>query len=212
MADLKQLSEALQNGNVDEVNKLISEALEAKLSPQRILNDGLIAGMDAVGAKFKDGEIFLPEVLLVARAMQAGLDILKPGLAETGVTPVGKVVLGTVKGDMHDIGKNLVGIMLKGAGFEVNDLGIDVSPEQFLEAAGQDDVQLLALSALLSTTMPNMRKTIEALHKAGLTGRIKVLVGGAPLTQRYSDEIGADGYAPNAASAVDKARELIEPR
>ena len=209
MADLKQLSEALQNGNVDEVNKLISEALEAKLSPQRILNDGLIAGMDAVGAKFKDGEIFLPEVLLVAKAMQAGLDILKPGLAETGVTPVGKVVLGTVKGDMHDIGKNLVGIMLQGAGFEVHDLGIDVSPEQFLEAAGQDDVQLLAMSALISTTMPNMRRTIEALHKAGLTGRIKVLVGGAPLTQRYSDEIGADGYAPNAASAVDKARELI---
>jgi len=209
MPDLLHLSEALRNGDGERAGQLTTEALHAGLSPRRILNDGLIAGMDAVGAMYREGDIFLPEVLLAAHAMHASLNILRPALVKTGAKPVGRVALGTVKGDVHDIGKNLVGMMLQGAGFEVNDLGINVSPERFVEVAERDDVQIVGMSALISTTMPNMRTTIEMLHKAGLTGKVMTLVGGAPITQRYADEIGADGYAPDAASAVDKARELI---
>jgi len=209
MGDLTQLSESLQQGDMDKVRALTAQALEAGLSPGEILSDGLIAGMNVVGVKFKNNELFLPEVLVVARAMHAGLDVLKPKLAETGAEPTGRIVLGTVKGDLHDIGKNLVGMMLQGGGFEVNDLGIDVPIERFIEAAAEEGIQIVALSALLSTTMPKMRETIEALHKAGLTEKVKILVGGAPVSQEYADEIGAHGYASDAASAVDMARELV---
>ena len=209
MGDLTQLSENLQKGDMDKVRELTVQALEAGHSPGEILSDGLIAGMNVVGVKFKNNELFLPEVLIVARAMHAGLDVLKPKLAETGAEPTGRIVLGTVKGDLHNIGKHLVGMMLQGGGFEVNDLGIDVPIERFIEAAAEEGIQIVALSALLSTTMPKMRETIEALHKAGLTKKVKILVGGAPVSQEYADEIGAHGYASDAASAVDKARELL---
>ena len=209
MGDLTQLSENLQKGDMDKVRELTAQALEAGLTPGEILSDGLIAGMNIVGVKFKNNELFLPEVLVIARAMHAGLDVLKPKLAETGAEPTGRIVLGTVKGDLHDIGKNLVGMMFQGGGFEVHDLGIDVPIERFIEAAGEEGIQIVALSALLSTTMPKMRETIEALHKAGLTEKVKILVGGAPVSQEYADEIGAHGYAADAASAVDKARELV---
>ena len=209
MGDLTQLSENLQKGDMDKVRELTAQALEAGLAPSEILSEGLIAGMNIVGVKFKNNELFLPEVLVIARAMHAGLDVLKPKLAETGAEPTGRIVLGTVKGDLHDIGKNLVGMMFQGGGFEVNDLGIDVPVERFIEAAAEEGIQIVALSALLSTTMPKMRETIEALHKAGLTEKVKILVGGAPVSQEYADEIGAHGYAADAASAVDKARELV---
>ncbi|RJP73510.1 MAG: cobalamin-binding protein [Candidatus Abyssobacteria bacterium SURF_17] len=209
MADLRQLSEALQKGDMETVKKLTSDALNEGLSPARILSDGLIAGMDIVGEKFKKNEMYIPEVLIAARAMHAGLSILQPKLVETGAKPVGKIAIGTVKGDLHDIGKNLVGMMLRGAGFEVLDLGIDVSTEKFVEAAKQEGVQIVGMSALLSTTMPHLKMVIEALHQAGLTSKVKIMVGGAPITQRYADEIGADGYAPDAASGVDKARQLL---
>lgn len=209
MSDLKKLSHALQKGDMESVKTLTTQALKIGFSPQQILSDGLISGMDVIGAKFKANEIFLPEVLVVARAMHAGLNILKPKLVETGAKPVARILLGTVKADFHDIGKNLVGMMLQGAGFEVLDLGIDVPYVAFVEAAKKNDVQVVAMSALLTTTMPNMRMTIEAIHKAGLANKVRILVGGAPVTQRYADEIGADGFAPDAASAVDKARELV---
>lgn len=209
MVDLKELSETLQQGDADRVRELTTQAIEEGLSPKEILDNGLIAGMNVVGAKFKEGELFLPEVLSVARAMHAGLDVLRPKLAETGSKLVGKVVLGTVKGDLHDIGKNLVGMMLEGAGFEVNDLGIDVSPERFLEAAQEDGVDVVGLSALLSTTMPKMRETVYMLRESGLVPHIKIMVGGAPVTRKYAEEIGADSYGDNAAAAVDEARKLV---
>jgi len=209
MVDLKELSETIQQGDAEGVAQLTAQAIEEGLSPKQILSEGLIAGMDVVGVKFKEGELFLPEVLGVATAMHAGLDVLKPVLAESGEKMIGKIVLGTVKGDLHDIGKNLVGMMLEGAGFEVNDLGIDVPAERFLEAAQEDGVDIVGLSALLSTTMPKMRETIYTLHEAGLAPKIKVMVGGAPVTRKYAEEVGADGYGDNAAAAVDEARRLI---
>lgn len=209
MDDLEQLSQALQEGDIDRVSRLTVKALEAGISPEQILADGLISGMDVVGQKFKEGDLFLPELLEVARAMHAGLEVLRPKLAETGAKLVGTVILGTVKGDLHDIGKNLVGMMLEGAGFEVRDLGIDVPPEKFVEAAGEDGADIVGMSALLSTTMPKMRETINALHKAGLLEKVKVMIGGAPVTRRYAEEIGADGYGENAAAAVDEARRLL---
>jgi 5-methyltetrahydrofolate--homocysteine methyltransferase len=209
MADLRKLSEALQEGDMNEVKKLTTQALQEGLPPERILAEGLIAGMDVVGVKFRRNEMYIPEVLIAARAMHAGLSILEPKLAETGAKPVGKVVLGTVKGDLHDIGKNLVGMMLRGAGFKVVDLGIDVPAEKFVEGAKEEGVQILAMSALLSTTMPRLRENIAALHAAGLTGKVKIMVGGAPVTKQYADEIGADGYGADAAAAVDVARGLL---
>ena len=209
MVHLKELSETIQQGDAEGVAQLTAQAIEEGLSPKQILSEGLIAGMDVVGVKFKEGELFLPEVLGVATAMHAGLDVLKPVLAESGEKMIGKIVLGTVKGDLHDIGKNLVGMMLEGAGFEVNDLGIDVPAERFLEAAQEDGVDIVGLSALLSTTMPKMRETIYTLHEAGLAPKIKVMVGGAPVTRKYAEEVGADGYGDNAAAAVDEARRLI---
>ncbi|MBI5115228.1 corrinoid protein [Candidatus Poribacteria bacterium] len=209
MFDLKTLSEYLQKGDAKKVGELTAQALAEGLSPKTILSEGLIAGMDIVGAKFKKNELFVPEVLIAARAMHAGLDVLKPKLAETGAKPAGRIVIGTVKGDLHDIGKNLVKMMLQGAGFDVRDLGIDVTTDKFVAAAGEEGVQIVAMSALLSTTMPQMRIIIEALHKAGLLSKIKTMVGGAPISQKYATEIGADGFAPDAASAVDKARQLV---
>jgi len=207
MADLGAIAEALIRGDRDTVADLVQKALDEGVDAEAILNEGLVAGMDVVGRKFRNNEFYVPEVLIAARAMNAGMELLEPILAEAGAKPAGVVVLGTVKGDLHDIGKNLVGMMLKGGGFKVVDAGIDVAPERFVQLAQQNDAQLIGLSALLTTTMTQMPNVIEALKEAGLDA--KVMIGGAPITQEYADEIGADGYAPDAASAVDLARQLI---
>jgi len=206
MADLNALAQAVINGKRDEAVRLVQEAIDEKVPPEEILNKGLTAGMDVVGEKFKNNEFYVPEVLIAARAMQAGMDLLEPLLAQSGAKPSGVVVIGTVKGDLHDIGKNLVAMMLKGGGFKVVDAGIDVAPETFVEKAKSEQADIVALSALLTTTMPQMKNVIEAVKAAGLS--VKTMIGGAPVTQEYADEIGADGYAPDAATAVDKAREL----
>jgi len=207
--DLKELAEAIISGNRDKSRALTEQALAEKVNPGKIINEGLIAGMSVVGAKFKANEFYVPEVLIAARAMHASLDLLRPLIAEHGIEPVGRVAIGTVKGDLHDIGKNLVAMMLEGAGYEVNDLGVDVKPEVFIEAVKDKRAQVIALSALLTTTMPAMADTIKALEQAGVRNKVKVMIGGAPVTQSYADEIKADGYAPDAASAVDKAKELL---
>ncbi len=209
MADLKALAEAIINGKRDDAVKLTQEAIDEGLSPDAILNEGLVAGMAVVGEKFKNNEFYVPEVLIAARAMKAAMELLRPLLVESGVEPKGTVVIGTVRGDLHDIGKNLVAMMLEGGGFRVVDLGVDVEPEAFVNAAKENDAQIVGLSALLTTTMPAMKDTIEAFKKAGIRDRVAIMIGGAPVTQDYADEIGADGYAPDAASAVDKANELI---
>jgi len=209
MADLSALAENLINGKAQEVKELTQKALDEGVHPGEILNGGLIKGMNVVGERFKNNEFYVPEVLIAARAMHAGMDILKPKLAESGVEPIGRVLLGTVKGDLHDIGKNLVAMMLEGAGFEVIDLGIDVPPEKFVQAVNEQGGDVIAMSALLTTTMTQMKTTLEALEEAGVKGKVKTLIGGAPVTQNYADEIGADGYARDAASAADKAKELL---
>jgi 5-methyltetrahydrofolate--homocysteine methyltransferase len=209
MEIIKRIFEELSEGEADKTELLTQEALRQGLSPEVILKEGLIAGMNIIGERFKKGELFVPEVLLAARAMQAGMNILKLRLIQTGVKPAGRIIIGTVKGDLHDIGKNLVAMMLEGAGFEIIDLGIDTAPERFIQEVKDKKPQIVALSALLTTTLPMMKATIELLKAEGLEGTVKVLVGGAPLSQRYADEIGADGYAPDAVSAVAKARELI---
>jgi 5-methyltetrahydrofolate--homocysteine methyltransferase len=209
MADLQALAEALIVGNRDKVRELTQAALDEGVSPETIINEGLIAGMSVVGEKFKNNEFYVPEVLIAARAMHAGMDIVKPLLAGSGIEPVGRVVIGTVKGDLHDIGKNLVMMMLEGAGFEIHDLGVDVPADKFVSTAQSERCGIVALSALLTTTMPAMADTIKALEEAGIRDQVKVMIGGAPVTQHYADEIGADGYAPDAASAVDKAKELL---
>lgn len=206
---LQKISEELQKGNYEEIPKLVQEALNANIPPSKILSDGLVAGMDVVGEKFRRDEFFMPEVLISARAMQAGMNILRPKLIETGVKLAGKIVLGTVKGDLHDIGKNLVGMLMEGAGFQVIDLGIDVPSERFVEAVKMNRPNILGLSSLLTTTMPKMKEVIESLVEAGVRGRVKVMVGGAPVTEKFAKDVGADAYAPEAASAVEKARELI---
>jgi 5-methyltetrahydrofolate--homocysteine methyltransferase len=208
MADLNLLKEKLINGKRDETAQLTKDALDGGTDPKTILNEALIAGMNVVGDKFKKNEFYVPEVLIAARAMHAALDVLKPKLIESGVEPIGKVAIGTVKGDLHDIGKNLVAMMLEGAGFEIMDLGVDVAPEQFV-AAVKDSANVVALSALLTTTMVSMKDTIQALADAGIRAKAKVIIGGAPVTQSYADEIGADGYAPDAASAVDETKSLL---
>jgi 5-methyltetrahydrofolate--homocysteine methyltransferase len=211
MTLFEQLSEMVQAGNAPEVKRLTEEALEQGVSPVEILNKGLIAGMSVVGELFKRDEIFVPEVLIAARAMKGGMEILRPKLGERGNKPVGVVIAGTVKGDLHDIGKNIVSMMLEGAGFEVVDLGTDVAPERFVSAIEQrkGEAVILAMSALLTTTMLNMRMTIEALKKANIRDQVKVMVGGAPVTQNFAREIGADGYGSNASAAVEKAKELL---
>ncbi|MCK4244340.1 MAG: corrinoid protein [Candidatus Omnitrophica bacterium] len=208
MSDLGGIKESLIKGDANKVKELVEAAVKEKTPVGEILNQGLIAGMNVVGAKFKNNEFYVPEVLIAARAMHAGMDILQPLLAESGIKPIGKIAIGTAKGDLHDIGKNLVIMMLKGGGFEVEDLGIDVPEEKFVESV-KAGTQLIGISALLTTTMPSMKTVIEALRAAGLKDRVKVMIGGAPITQAYADEIGADGYSPDAASAVDKAKELI---
>lgn len=191
------------------VEAKVQEALDSGIDPKVILDEGMIAAMAEVGRLFESGEYFVPEMLIAARAMKAGLAILKPHLVQANVKSTGKVVIGTVQGDLHDIGKNLVGMMLEGAGFEILDLGTDVSPEKFVEAVKSAEVDILALSALLTTTMPNMKATIEALKQAGGRDQIKVIVGGAPLTDQYARQIGADGFAPDASRAVVLAKSLL---
>ena len=205
---LNKLAESIIAGNADNAEKLTIEALESGITPKDILG-GLTNGMDVVGVKFKNNEFYVPEVLIAARAMKSSMKILKPKLAETGVEPVGKIVLGTVKGDLHDIGKNLVSMMLEGAGFEVIDLGVDVSPDKFVAKLKETGVEAIALSALLTTTMIFMKKTIAAIEAAELKEKVKILVGGAPVTQKFAEEIGADGYADDAASAVIEAKRLL---
>ncbi|MFQ5988145.1 MAG: corrinoid protein [Dehalococcoidia bacterium] len=209
MNGLKEIGENLINGQAPKVRELTQAALDKGIELERILNEGLIAGMMEVGERFKREEIYLPQVLFAARAMKAGMEVLEPLLLSAGAQPRGKIILGTVKGDVHDIGKNLVGIMLKGAGFEVIDLGVDIAPEKFVDAAKEQGARLIGMSALLGTTIPGMKSTIEALEAAGLKGQIRTMIGGAIVTQSYADKIGADGYVPNAASAVDKAKELL---
>lgn len=209
MFDYEELATALINGKAPVVKDLTNKALEAGETPQDILNKGLVAGMNVVGVRFKNNEFYVPEVLIAARAMHAGMDIIRPMLAAGGVEPVAKVAIGTVQGDLHDIGKNLVAMMMEGSGFEIIDLGVDVKPDQFVDAVKTKGAKIICLSALLTTTMPAMKETIQAMKEAGLRDSVKIMIGGAPVTQNYSDEIGADGYSPDAASAVDTARELL---
>jgi 5-methyltetrahydrofolate--homocysteine methyltransferase len=207
MADLKTLSESIIKGDQKTAVEVTKAAISENMPPEKILNEGLIAGMNVIGARFKKNEVYIPEVLIAARAMKMAMEILEPKLVAAGVKPLGRCAIGTVQGDLHDIGKNLVAMMLKGAGFEVVDLGVDVSPEKFVERAKATGVQLVGLSALLTTTMPSMEKTIKALKDAGL--KTKVMIGGAPVTQAYADKIGANGYAADAATAVDIAKTLL---
>ena len=210
MVDLKELSETLFRGDISKVKEITQRALQEKVEPKEILEEGLIKGMEVVGVKFKNNEIFLPEVLLASQAMYGGMELLQPELIKSGVKAVGKVIIGTAKGDLHDIGKNLVAMMLKGGGFEVIDLGIDVSSEKYLKALQEHQPDIIAISALLTTTMSGMEEVITILKSTGLRDKVKVMVGGAPVTQEFANEIGAEGYASNAASAVDKARELLK--
>ena len=208
MSKIDEIYQAVLNGEESEAVAAVENALQAGESPADILQKGMIAAMGEVGRLFEEGEYFVPEMLISARAMQAGLKILKPLLVASGIEPVGKVVIGTVKGDLHDIGKNLVAMMLEGAGFDVVDLGVDVAPEKFV-AALAEDVDLLGLSALLTTTMPGMEAAIKAVEAAGLRPRVKIMVGGAPVTAEYARRIGADGFAPDAGQAVSLAKSLL---
>jgi len=207
MADLKALADAIIKGDQNASVEITKAALEEGTSAESVLNDGLIAGMDVIGDRFKKNEVYIPEVLIAARAMKMAMEILEPELVKAGVKPRGKFLIGTVQGDLHDIGKNLVAMMLKGAGFEVVDLGVDIGPEKFVEQAKATGAQVVGMSALLTTTMPSMEKTLNALKEAGVPA--KVMIGGAPVTQGYADKIGADGYSPDAASAVDLAKSLV---
>jgi 5-methyltetrahydrofolate--homocysteine methyltransferase len=206
---LTQLSESLKAGEEEKAGELTRQAIREGLPPREILERGLIAGMTAVGEQFKAHEIFLPEVLLAAKAMTAGTNELKPLLLKEGIPTLGKVVLGTVQGDLHDIGKNLVGIMLRGAGFEVIDLGKDVSPQKFVEAAKKEGAGVIGMSALLTTTMPAMRSTVALLKEQGLAGKVKTIIGGAPVTAEYAREIGADAQGYDGTSAVEEMKRLI---
>ena len=210
MAIYEQIADEVVKGQAPAVKELVEQALALENSAEDILNNGLVAGMNVVSEKFKNNEFFIPEVLVSARAMHAGLDILKPLLAEANVKAKGKVVIGTVKGDLHDIGKNIVGMMLQGAGYEIVDLGADVPKEKFIEFIQKEDAQVVGMSALLTTTMIYMKEVIQALKEAGLKDNVKVIIGGAPVTQAYADQIGADGYAPDAASAVDLTKNLLD--
>ena len=201
MADLKGIAEALIEGNADKVKELVKAAADVGVEAKKILDEGLISGMEVVGVRFKNCEIYVPEVLVSARAMNAGMDILGPLLVESGVKARGTFVVGTVKGDLHDIGKNLVAMMLKGAGWKIIDLGVDVDADMFVQSALDENADVIGLSALLTTTMINMKSVIE--HAKNKKCKAKIVVGGAPLTQRYADEIGADGYAPDAATAAE---------
>ena len=209
MADiLEKIAADLYEGEDESVAELVQQALDQGLAPNEVLQGGLIAGMDQVGKDFKAGDLFVPEVLIAARAMHAGMNVLRPLLAETDSISAGRYLIGTVKGDLHDIGKNLVKMMLEGAGFEPIDLGTDVDPQAFVDAVREHQPLLVGMSALLTTTMVQMKATVEALEEAGLRDSVKIMVGGAPVTDAFAKQIGADAYAPDAASAVDRAREL----
>lgn len=209
MSILDDISEALQKGDYALVTELTGSAIEQKIEVKSILDDGLIAGMNVIGGKFKKHQIFLPHVLLAAKAMCAGMDLIKPIMLKENVSTIGKVVIGTVKGDLHDIGKNLVSIMLKGAGFEVIDLGSDVSPEKFVETAKTEQADAIGLSALLTTTMPGMKEVVDLLKAEGLSEQIKVVIGGAPVTKEFAKEIGADSYAYDGINAVETLKAFI---
>ena len=207
MADLKALGEAIIKGDQKTAVEITKAALAENMAPESILKDGLIAGMNIIGAAFKKNEVYIPEVLIAARAMKSAMEFLEPKLVEAGVQPIAKAMVGTVQGDLHDIGKNLVVMMLKGAGFEVIDAGVDVPAEKFVEQAKATGAKVIGLSALLTTTMPAMEQAIQALKAADLD--VKIMIGGAPVTQGYADKIGADGYAADAASAVDVAKAMV---
>jgi len=210
MADiLAKIASELYEGEDETVVELVQKALDQGMAPAEILQGGLISGMDEVGQDFKSGELFVPEVLIAARAMHAGMNVLRPLLTESESAGAGKYLIGTVKGDLHDIGKNLVKMMLEGAGFETIDLGTDVEPQAFVDAVREHKPKLIGMSALLTTTMVQMRATVEALEEAGLRDSVKIMIGGAPVTEAFAADIGADAYAPDAASAVDTARELV---
>jgi 5-methyltetrahydrofolate--homocysteine methyltransferase len=207
---LKPVYEAVLDGNAPAAQASVKAALEAGIPADVVLKDGLISAMAEVGRLFEENEYFVPEMLVSARAMQSGLTLLKPLLAESGAEPAGRVVIGTVKGDLHDIGKNLVAMMLEGAGFEVIDLGTDVSPEKFVKAVVDNKAQIIGMSALLTTTMPSMGTTIKVLEESGLRDQVKVMIGGAPVTDGFAKQIGADGYSPDASSAVRLAKSLTD--
>jgi 5-methyltetrahydrofolate--homocysteine methyltransferase len=207
MADLKKLSDAVIKGDQKTAVEVTKQAIAEGMAPATILGEGLISGMNVIGTRFKANEVYIPEVLIAARAMKMAMEFLEPKLVEAGVKPLGKAMIGTVQGDLHDIGKNLVMMMLKGAGFEVIDMGVDVTPEKFVAKAKECNPNVIGLSALLTTTMPAMEKTIKALKDSGL--KVKVIIGGAPITQAYADKIGANGYAADAASAVDLAKTML---
>ena len=209
MEDLKQLYDAIVDGNAGKAKTLVTAALADGADPQAVLNQYMIPAMDEVGRRFETNEYFVPELLIAARAMKGALELLKPRLTATGAKPVGKVAIGTVKGDLHDIGKNLVAAMLEGGGFEIIDLGVDVTPDKFVAAVRERGADVVALSALLTTTMPSMKTTIEGLKEAGVRSQVKVIIGGAPVTAKYAEEIGADGYSDNASAAVALARKLM---
>jgi len=209
MADFEAMAKALQSGKAAEVDKLVRAAIEEGVDAEKILKQGLIAGMNVIAVKFRNNEVFVPEVLIAARAMKAGMVSLEPVLVKGGFQPIGKVMIGTVKGDLHDIGKNLVIMMLKGAGFEVIDLGIDQPAESFIKKIQESDVRMVGLCALLTTTMPMLKEIIDKIHGAGLRDKVRIAVGGAPVTKEYAAEIGADGYADDAASAVDVFKRFV---
>ena len=210
MSKIDEVKAAVEKGKVKLVPGLVQEALDEGCDPTAILNEGMIGAMDVVGEKFKNNEIFVPEMLIAAKAMKKGVDVLKPHLAGDAAGTLGKFIIGTVAGDLHDIGKNLVAMMIESAGFEVIDLGVDVPIEKFLEAVRQNpDTKIVGCSALLTTTMPSLRDTVKALNEAEFRDQIKVMVGGAPITQEFVDEIGADAYTPDAASAAQKAKEFV---
>lgn len=208
-AILQEIYDSIVDGDQNAAKEKVQQAIDANIEPSVILNEAMISAMTKVGQMFEEGEYFVPEMLVSARAMQAGLSLLKPLLVKSDFKALGKVVAGTVKGDLHDIGKNLVCMMLEGAAFEVVDLGVDVSPEKFVEAVKETGADIVAMSALLTTTMPNMKVTIDALKEAGVRSKVKVMVGGAPLTDHYAKEIGADGYAPDASRAAALAKSLV---
>ena len=206
---LKTISERLQQGDDEKVSQLTRQALEQKVPPKTILDDGLIGGMNIIGERYKAHEIFLPQVLLAAKAMYAGMDVLRPLFVKEGMPNVGRVVIGSVQGDLHDIGKNLVGIMLKGAGFEVIDLGNDVAPERFITTAEKEGANVIGMSALLTTTMPVMKRTVELLEEKGLTGKIRIIIGGAPVSEEFAQQIGADAYGYDSTNAVESVKRLV---
>ena len=209
MQDLKPLLDAIVTGDARSARSLAEQALAAGVDPLKLVNEFMVPAMDEVGRRFECNDYFVPELLLSARAMKSALELIRPLLVRSGAKPVARVVIGTVKGDLHDIGKNLVAAMFEGGGFEVIDLGVNVPSEKFVDAARTSDAQIVAMSALLTTTMPGMKVTIEALKQAGLRERVKVLIGGAPITQKFADEIGADGYSDNAPGAVHVARRAL---